>query len=143
MSGEKTMEREESRMTINGADPTSCLEVVVRADSQGKRKIELRRLLWGEGVGWYCQQTLRLNLNEAEDLFWALRGSRNRWRDRPASEQGKVIPFPVQPTDVRGQRLHRSGKAPKKRTGSPSYEPPVAEKKRTKQGEERSVTSRA
>jgi hypothetical protein len=134
------MQHEEIIATIAGATATSRLEVAVCTDAQGARKTELRRLSWGAGVGWYSQQTLRLDARETEELLWALRGTRQRWRDQAAREHGKVIPFPVSPQRKEVRRAHPISRVQKKRTGSPSTEPPVTEKKRTKRGEEKATT---
>lgn len=86
------MQQEEILTTIANTSPDTLLEVALCAGSEGGQRIELRRLSWGEGVGWYRQQTLRLDAAEAEGLFQALRG---KWRDRSTRPAGKVIPFPV------------------------------------------------
>jgi len=88
------MPHEQILTTIVGVNENSRLEVALGADSQSERTLELRRLSWGEGVGWYCQQTLRLDAKEAENLLQVLRQSQRKWRDQSASRQGKVIPFP-------------------------------------------------
>ena len=99
--------------TIVGCQ-SSCLEVALGSDSQGGHTVELRRLSWGEGIGWYSQQTLRLDAKEAENLLQALRQSQFKWRNRPAGEQGKVIPFPSLPTSQEGHHRHSSRKVQKK-----------------------------
>jgi hypothetical protein len=139
---EKTMQYEEILTTITSSNPTSCLEVAVCTGPQGKRKVELRRLWWGEGVGWYCQQSLRLDPSEAEGLLEALKGNRRRWGDRPLSFPGKVIPFPVPRASQTRQRVHPFGKVREKRTSSPLAELPVAAKRRVKRGEDKAATSR-
>jgi hypothetical protein len=136
------MQHEEILTTISGTNRASCLEVAFCTDSLGGRKLELRRLSWGEGVGWYCQQTLRLDPSESEELLWALKGNRYRWRDRPASGGGKVIPFPVLSAPQGDLRVQPVRKAAKTSTGNSSAELPVAAKRGTKRGEEKSATSR-
>jgi hypothetical protein len=129
---EKTMQYEEILTTITSSNPTSCLEVAVCTDSQGERKVELRRLSWGEGIGWYYQQTLCLDPSEAEGLLGALKGHRRSWGDRPLSFPGTVIPFPVPQASQARQHVHPFGKVREKRTSSPLAELPVAAKRRTK-----------
>ena len=92
---EGTVQQEEILTTITSANPDSVLEIALAAASEGRQKIELRRLSWGEGVGWYRQQTLQLDVTEAETLLLALRGNRSKWAPRLARPQGKVIPFPL------------------------------------------------
>ena len=89
------MTDEKTTTTITSSDPDTLLEVALGADDEGLPTLELRRLSWGEGVGWYRQQTLRLHASEAEGLLSALRGNRSHWRERSsASPARKVIPFP-------------------------------------------------
>ena len=86
------MQQEEILTTIASTSPDTLLEVALCAGSEGGQRIELRRLSWGDGVGWYRQQTLRLDAAEAKGLFQALRG---KWHDRSTRPAGKVIPFPA------------------------------------------------
>ncbi len=88
------MIQEQTLKTITGEDPTVRLEVVVGADTQGTPLVELRRLSWGKGIGWYRQHTLQLDPTEVDVLLQTLRGSRQQWQDTPAPVRGKVIPFP-------------------------------------------------
>ena len=137
------MPHEEILTTIIGVNQTSRLEVVLGLDSQKERTLELRRLSWGEGVGWYCQQTLRLDPKEAENLLLTLRQSKCKWRDRPASRQGKVIPFPLSPMGQEERRVHSLRNVQKRQSGSSASGLPRREKRGAKQGKEKSVTSRA
>jgi hypothetical protein len=114
------MPDEQILTTILGGNENARLEVALGADSQSGRTLELRRLSWGEGVGWYCQQTLRLNSKEVANLLRALRQNQSKWRDQSASRQGKVIPFPC---DSASALL-------------------VGEKRGAKRGREKSATSR-
>ncbi|HWQ70118.1 MAG TPA: hypothetical protein VN494_09245 [Patescibacteria group bacterium] len=41
-------------------DGTTRLEVALLA-SEGKTKLELRLLAWGEGIGWYIQRRIQLD----------------------------------------------------------------------------------
>jgi len=92
---EGTVQQEEILTTITNTNPDSLLEIVLSADSEGRQKLELRRFSWGEGIGWYRQQTLQLDVAEAEELLLTLRGNRRKWGARFAGSQGKVIPFPL------------------------------------------------
>src|SRR5262249_48352360 len=88
------MQREKILATLTGTDANSCLEVVARGDTAEGEGIKLRRLAWGQGIGWYCQQALCLTPDEAEGLLVALRKSRDAWRGKTQRSPGKVIPFP-------------------------------------------------
>jgi hypothetical protein len=133
----------EKVLTTIAGNQSSCLEVSLGSDSQGGHTVELRRLSWGEGVGWYSQQTLRLDAKEAENLLQALRQSQFKWRNRPAGEQGKVIPFPSLPTSQEGHHRRSSRNVQKKLSGSSAPALSGEEKRRAKQGKERSATSHA
>src|SRR5262245_31427795 len=54
--------------TIASPDPDRILEIASDVDATGKSYLEVRRLSWGKGVGWYCQQTLRLDPQETAVL---------------------------------------------------------------------------
>lgn len=137
------MEQEKVLTTIVGANKTSRLEVTLGPNAQGGRTVELRRLSWGDGVGWYCQQTLRLDPREAENLLWTLRGSRHQWRDQLLSGKGKVIPFPLRQTNQGNPGVSQLYNTLNRRPSRVSATLPLAEKKKTRQKETRSVTSRA
>lgn len=139
---EVAMQHEKILTTIVSANPTSRLEVAMCMEAQGERTLELRRLSWGDGVGWYCQQTLRLDPHEAESLFWALRGNQRQWRDRSATGQGKIIPLPITRMNQGGENVSFPGKAQKMRPGSRSPLLPGPEKGKAKQGSRKSATSR-
>ena len=88
------MQQEKILATLAGNDANSCLEVTACCDADDREGIKLRRLAWGQGVGWYCQQALWLSTEEAEGLLIALRKSRTAWRGETHRSPGKVIPFP-------------------------------------------------
>jgi hypothetical protein len=134
---------DEKILTTIVGDQGSCLEVALGSDSQGKHTVELRRLSWGEGVGWYSQQTLRLDAKEAEDLLQALRQSRLKWCDQPAGKQGKVVPFPLLPTSREGREGRSLRNVQKKLSGSSASALSGEEKRRAKQGKGGAVTSHA
>ena len=81
--------------TIAMTHPDTKLEIALDQGSQGEQSVELRRLAWGKGIGWYGQQTLRLDATEAESLFQALRQNRGKWSKRSTRSSEKVIPFPT------------------------------------------------
>jgi hypothetical protein len=45
-----------------------CVEATVVTDPSGMPRVRLSRLGWGLGVGWYAQQSLELDLREAQEL---------------------------------------------------------------------------
>lgn len=137
------MEHEKVLTTIIGTNETSRLDVALGPDVQGGRTIELRRLSWGDGVGWYCQQTLRLDPREAEELLWALKGNRRKWRDQPDERTGKIIVFPLLQTHQKSQNVSFLYNDPKRRSRRLSPAASVTRKTKGKQKESRSVISRA
>jgi hypothetical protein len=92
---EGTVQHETTLATIAGAHPDTLLEITVRSGDTDEQHLKLRRLSWGEGVGWYRQQTLQLDASEAEELLLALRKNRSQWRKHPQESHGTVIPFPA------------------------------------------------
>ncbi|MCS6927160.1 MAG: hypothetical protein NZ578_14810 [Candidatus Binatia bacterium] len=93
MGDEKTL------ATIPSADPDTLLEVVLCTRATAPPVIELRRLSWGEGIGWFRQHTLRLEAGEVSHLCATLRRYHRRWKPPAApSHAAKIIPFP-RPTD--------------------------------------------
>ncbi|NOT53874.1 MAG: hypothetical protein HOP18_04645 [Deltaproteobacteria bacterium] len=56
------------------------------------RKLELHRLFWGTGVGWYRQQTFPLTAVEARRL---LKGLRTTVQHRSGSIGSKVVALPL------------------------------------------------
>ena len=89
------MSHEQLLSTVTADDKHSRLDLVLSPNDEGEPALELRRLSWGKGVGWYRQHTLRLDPAEAEVLLHTLRTSRSAWREGPQAPSGKVIPFPT------------------------------------------------
>jgi hypothetical protein len=87
--------QEEVLVTIPQKGDDTVLEVVMMHDAIGAPAIELRYLVWGNGLGWYRQHTLRLDGTTARDLIQAL-GVVQRRMERQAVESlgHKVLPFP-------------------------------------------------
>ncbi len=86
--------QEEIIATIPQESSDSMLEVALIQGSCDNPTIELRRLSWGGGVGWYRQHTLRLDYATAQALLQTLRQARGRLRKRDTKVPGKVISFP-------------------------------------------------
>jgi hypothetical protein len=85
---------EEILATIPQESPESRLEVALVQDSAGSKTVEFRRLLWGEGIGWYRLHTIHMDRAAARMLLKTLRQAQNRWQKRVATARGKVISFP-------------------------------------------------
>ena len=72
------------------------LEVAITYDAAHTDRVELRDLMWANGIGWYRQKTLALEADAAEALLKSLGQARRRLVPRDAApERGNVIPFPV------------------------------------------------
>lgn len=80
--------------TMATTSPDTKFEITLERETGDEPVIELRRFSWGNGVGWYCQQTMRLAPEEADALLQTLRQSRRKWQEQSAQHNGKVIPFP-------------------------------------------------
>ena len=75
-----------------GAD--TVLEVVLIYDDSQDVHIELRYLIWGTGVGWYRQHTLKLDRTAAQTLFQTLGYVRScLTKLSPDGSAKKVIPL--------------------------------------------------
>ena len=76
------------------SDPDVALEIALDEQEDGQATIALRRLTWGNGLGWCRQQALTLTTDEADALIRALQKSQRKWKGEPATSSGNVIPFP-------------------------------------------------
>lgn len=88
------MSQERILNTVTGTTEHSRLEMALCDSPDTGHVLELRRLSWAKGIGWYRQQTLQLGPAEAEALLQTLRTSHHAWREGPKQPTGKVIPFP-------------------------------------------------
>jgi hypothetical protein len=87
--------KEEVLATIPQRGGDTALEVVMAHDSGGDTTVELRYLVWGVGLGWYRQHTLRLDGTTARDLIQALGVVRRRVESQNLEGlTQKVLPFP-------------------------------------------------
>ena len=86
--------REEIIATIP-QDGEMTLEVALVYTDAADASVELRHLVWGKGLGWYRQNTLRLEAPAAHSLLRSLGQVRHRLvpAGKGASAR-KVIPFP-------------------------------------------------
>jgi hypothetical protein len=81
--------------TIPQETNETMLEVTMICETSGATIIELRSLVWGEGLGWYRQHTLRLNGTTARNLIQALGVAQRRVECQTSDILGpKVLPFP-------------------------------------------------
>ncbi len=97
--------REEIIATIS-QDEGVNLEVALVYTAADDAAVELRHLVWGQGLGWYRQKTLRLEAQAAHSLLRALGQVRHRLVPAgDAASAGKIIPFPgVGPSPVETKR---------------------------------------
>jgi len=91
--------REEVIATIPQEREETVLEVALIHHRAGRTDVELRSIIWADGLGWYRQSTLILDQATARRLLAALSSVRRRLDPAGAagSEHGdgtKVIPFP-------------------------------------------------
>ena len=86
--------REEIIATIPQDGEMTLQVALVHTDAENAA-VELRHLVWGKGLGWYRQNTLRLEAQAAHALLRSLGQVRHRLL--PAGKGAttrKVIPFP-------------------------------------------------
>jgi hypothetical protein len=87
--------QEEVLATIPQEGGATALEVAMTYDSPNDVSVELRSLVWGRGLGWYRQQTLKLNGTAARDLIRALGVVQRRVEHQRVESLGSnVLPFP-------------------------------------------------
>jgi hypothetical protein len=86
--------QDEILATIPQEGGDTALEVALTHNSLTEVSVELRFLVWGRGLGWYRQHTLRLNGTAARDLIRALGIVQRRVEDQQVASLGcKVLPF--------------------------------------------------
>ena len=77
-------------MIPNGGSNTA-IEVGLVNGADGKRDIELRSMVWGDGLGWYRQQTLTLDRNAVTALVQALGTVQARLRTPTSTAHARTI----------------------------------------------------
>jgi hypothetical protein len=84
--------------TIPQRGDDTALEVVMIHEADGATNVELRSLVWGDGLGWCRQHTLQLDGAIARHLIQAL-GVVQRLEERRAIDSlaHKILPFPRRP----------------------------------------------
>jgi hypothetical protein len=97
--GNGAWEWEEVIATIPQERGDTLLEVALMHHGASCTDVELRTMIWGNGLGWYCQSTLILDQATARRLLSALSSVRRRLdptgdAKRESREETKVIPFP-------------------------------------------------
>lgn len=85
-------------------EQTERLDVELDTTQPSQPKLKLKQQSWAEGVGWFTQKTITLELEEAQTLLQnleqAIIGGKIA-RSRPHSKESKlletnnIIPFPV------------------------------------------------
>ena len=75
------------------------VEVFIEQAEGSEARIALRYSTWAEGLGWCSQKTIRIDLEQLDDLHRALtaarhRVKRNRADEGEVSESARVIEFP-------------------------------------------------
>lgn len=87
--------REHIIATVPQDEAEVRLEVALIESETDGACIELRHLVWGKGLGWYRQKTLRLEAPAAHALLRSLGQVRHRLVPKgDAASARKVIPFP-------------------------------------------------
>lgn len=80
---------------IPNGGPNTAVEVALVNGADGTQDIELRSLVWGDGLGWYRQQTLTLDSSDVAALIHALGTAQARLRtSSPRAPAGTVTPLP-------------------------------------------------
>lgn len=84
--------------TIPQERENTVLEVALMHHTVGGLEVELRTMIWGDGLGWYRQSTLTLDQTSARKLLSVLSSVRRRLEPSTArignQDETKVIPFP-------------------------------------------------
>lgn len=90
---------EEVIATIPQEREKLVLEVALLHSGAGDSQVELRSLVWGNGLGWYRQSTLRLDNTTAQRLLGALGSVRRRLDPAKAmttiyQHETRILAFP-------------------------------------------------
>jgi hypothetical protein len=81
--------------TIPQRSNGTVLEVVMIREADGATNVELRSLVWGDGLGWCRQHTLQLDGTTARHLIQALGVVQRRAERRGIDGLArKILPFP-------------------------------------------------
>lgn len=97
--------REEIIAMIPQGDGGTTLQAALVHTDTDDVWVELRHLAWGKGLGWYRQNTQRLEAPAARALLRALGQVRRRLVPGDAAASGrKVIPFPGAAATSEGSR---------------------------------------
>jgi hypothetical protein len=82
--------------------------------------VRLTQLAWGEGVGWFAQQTLELDLNEAHQIAALLDRAPRSAEQVPNVEQAAGAPMAGQdqPIDLATARARRPRRNRRTATGA-------------------------
>ena len=92
--GQADDKREVVLATIPQRSHDTVLEIVMMHESDGATNVELRSLVWGNGLGWYRQHTLQLDGTTARNLIQALGIVQRRVEHQSIDALAhKVLPF--------------------------------------------------
>ena len=81
--------------TVPQRHDDTVLEIVMIHDADGVTNVELRSLVWGNGLGWYRQHTLQLDGATARNLIQALGVVQRRMEHQSIDALARrVLPFP-------------------------------------------------
>jgi hypothetical protein len=81
--------------TIPQRSDDTVLEVVMMHRANGTTNVELRSLVWGNGLGWYRQHTLQLDGTATRNLIQALGVVQRRVEHQSIKALGhRVLTFP-------------------------------------------------
>ena len=87
------MSHEQLLSTVTADDKHSRLDLVLSPNDEGEPALELRRLSWGKGVGWYRQHTLRLDPGRSRSAVAQLTHQPQRVAGRPSSAKRQGHPL--------------------------------------------------
>ena len=84
--------------TVPQRHDDTVLEIVMIHGADGVTNVELRSLVWGNGLGWYRQHTLQLDGATARNLIQALGVVQRRVEHHGIDAMTRrVLPFPRNP----------------------------------------------
>ena len=81
--------------TIPQRSDDTVLEIVMMHEADGATNVELRSLVWGNGLGWYRQHTLQLDGPSTRNLIQALGIVQRRVEHHSLDALAhNILPFP-------------------------------------------------
>ncbi len=85
--------------TVSSSQSNQKIELAFE-QHDGAERVAIRYLTWTDGLGWCGQKTIRLDVDQLDDLHHALTAARHRIKRHHAepseiTEAAKVIQFPT------------------------------------------------